>query len=107
MTDAAPLQPPEPQSAFALEAPPAPAPVSTTKAPPMAPKVDAAALPGLDAKVDAYVASLMGAQVGSPELTAKADDIRLMGDSDIGAAADTSNRLLQTPVRAMREGGVS
>ncbi|WP_028048320.1 toxic anion resistance protein [Cellulomonas sp. URHD0024] len=107
MTDAAPLLPPEPQSVFALEAPPAPAPVSTTKAPAMAPKIDAAALPGLDAKVDAYVASLMAAQVGSPELTAKADDIRLMGDSDIRAAADTSNRLLQTPVKAMRDGGVS
>src|SRR3954454_13969901 len=107
MTDAAPLQPPEPQSAFALEAPPAPAPVSTTKAPAMAPKIDAAALPGLDAKVDAYVTSLMAAQAGSPELASKADDIRLMGDSEISAAAYRSNRLLQTPVKAMRDGGVS
>src|SRR4051794_22839285 len=102
MTEPAPLQPPAPQSAFALEAAPAPAPVSTTHAPTMAPKIDAAALPGLDAKVDAYVASLMAAQVGSPELTAKADDTRLRGDSDIRAAAETSNRLLQTPVKAMQ-----
>src|SRR3954452_10458586 len=107
MTDAAPLQPPTPQSAFALEAPAPPAPVSTTQAPAMAPKIDAAALPGLDAKVDAYVTSLMAAQAGSPEMTAKADDIRLMGDADIRAAADSSNRLLQTPVAAMRDGGVS
>jgi uncharacterized protein YaaN involved in tellurite resistance len=107
MTDAAPLQPPAPQSVFALEAPAPPAPVSTTQAPAMAPKIDAAALPGLDAKVDAYVTSLMAAQAGSPELASKADDIRLMGDSDIRAAADSSNRLLQTPVKAMRDGGVS
>src|SRR4051795_12976431 len=107
MTDAAPLQPPAPQSVFALEAPAPAAPVSTTAAPAMAPKIDAAALPGLDAKVDAYVTSLMAAQTGSPEMTAKADDIRLMGDADIRAAADSSNRLLQTPVKAMRDGGVS
>src|SRR4051795_10421167 len=107
MTDAAPLQPPAPQSVFALEAPAPAAPVSTTAAPAMAPKIDAAALPGLDAKVDAYVTSLMAAQAGSPELAAKADDIRLMGDSDIRAAADSSNRLLQTLVKAMREGGAS
>src|SRR3954463_8802984 len=107
MTDAAPLQPPAPQSVFALEAPAPPAPGSTTQAPAMAPKIDAAALPGLDTKVDAYVTGLMAAQPGSPELTAKADDIRLMGDSDIRAAADSSNRLLETPVKAMRDGGVS
>jgi uncharacterized protein YaaN involved in tellurite resistance len=30
-----------------------------------------------------------------------------MGDADIRKAAETSNRLLQTPVRAMKEGGLS
>ena len=63
--------------------------------------------PGLDAKVNAYVDGLMAAQIGSPEMAGKADDIRLMGDADIRAAADTSNRLLQMPVKELREGGVS
>jgi uncharacterized protein YaaN involved in tellurite resistance len=107
MTDAAPLQPPAPQSAFALEAPAPVSPVAATAAPAMAPQIPEAALPGLDAKVSAYVDGLMAAQVGSPELARKADDIRLMGDSDIRAAAETSNRLLQAPVKELREGGVS
>jgi uncharacterized protein YaaN involved in tellurite resistance len=107
MTDAAPLQPPAPQSVFALEAPAPVAPVATTAAPAMAPQIPEAALPGLDAKVNAYVDGLMAAQIGSPEMAGKADDIRLMGDSDIRAAADTSNRLLQMPVKELREGGVS
>ncbi|GEK20178.1 toxic anion resistance protein [Cellulomonas xylanilytica] len=107
MTEAAPLQPPAPQSVFALEAPAPVAPVATTAAPAMAPQIPEAALPGLNAKVDSYVTGLMAAQIGSPEMAGKADDIRLMGDSDIRAAADTSNRLLQMPVKELREGGVS
>ena len=107
MTEAAPLQPPAPQSVFALDAPAPMSPVATTAAPAMAPQIPEAALPGLDAKVSAYVDGLMAAQVGSPELARKADDIRLMGDSDIRGAAETSNRLLQMPVKELREGGVS
>lgn len=107
MTEAAPLQPPAPQSVFALEAPAPVSPVATTAASGMAPQIPEAALPGLDAKVSAYVDGLMAAQVGSPELARKADDIRLMGDSDIRGAAETSNRLLQMPVKELREGGVS
>ncbi|WP_456823637.1 toxic anion resistance protein [Cellulomonas sp. P5_E12] len=107
MTEAAPLQPPAPQSVFALDAPAPMSPVAKTAAPAMAPQIPEAALPGLDAKVSAYVDGLMAAQVGSPELARKADDIRLMGDSDIRGAAETSNRLLQMPVKELREGGVS
>src|SRR4051794_20452608 len=107
MTDAAPLQPPAPQSAFALEAPAPVQAVSSTQAPAMAPRIDEAALPGLDAKVTSFVDGLLAAEPNSPEFAAKADDVRLMGDSDVRAAADTSNRLLQAPVKELREGGVS
>ena len=76
--------------------------------PAMAPQIPEAALPGLNAKVNAYVDGLMAAQIGSPEMAGKADDIRLMGDADIRAAADTSNRLLQMPGQGgASEGGVS
>ncbi len=104
MTEPAPLAPPE---GLTLTAPAAPAVVATTSAPRMAPQVEAAALPGLDAKVDSYLTSLVAAAPRSPEFTAKADDVRTMGDADIRRAAETSNNLLKTPVKALNSGPVS
>jgi uncharacterized protein YaaN involved in tellurite resistance len=102
----APLQPPL-SSPLTLTAPEPPQPVAQTQAPALAPAVDAAALPGLDSKVDDYITSLMAADTKSPEFAAKSDDVRTMGDADIRKAADTSNRLLQVPVKALNEGGLS
>ncbi len=102
----APLQPPSP-SPLTLTAPEAPPAVATTQAPELAPAVDAAALPGLDSKVEDYISSLMAADAKSPEFAAKSNDIRTMGDADIREAADTSNRLLQIPVKALNDGGLS
>ena len=42
--------------------------------------------------------------VHSPAFAAKAGDVASMGDDDIRAAAETSNRLLSSPVRAMQAG---
>jgi uncharacterized protein YaaN involved in tellurite resistance len=101
----APLQPPV---ATLTLTPPAPAaPIAETQAPRMAPPVDAAALPGLDAKVDGFLTALLAADTRSPQFGAKADDVRTMGDEDIRKAAETSNRLLQTPVKALDSGGLS
>ena len=106
-SEPAPLQPPAPTATLTLS-PPAPmAPVAATAAPKMAPPVDAAALPGLDAKVDGYVNTLLQADARSPQFAAQANDVRTMGDADIRRAAETSNRLLQTPVKALNEGGLS
>jgi uncharacterized protein YaaN involved in tellurite resistance len=69
--------------------------------------IDAAALPALDAKVGEYVESIVALDVHSPAFAAKAGDVRSMGDDDIRAAADTSNRLLASPVRAMQRGPLS
>jgi uncharacterized protein YaaN involved in tellurite resistance len=103
-----PLQPPlAAESVLTLTAPAPPQPVAATAAPRMAPAVDAAALPGLDAKVDGYLGSLMAAAPRSPEFTAKATDVRTMGDDDILRAAESSNRLLKSPVKALQEGGLS
>ena len=102
----APLQPPL-SSPLTLTAPEPPQPVAQTQAPALAPAVDAAALPGLDSKVEDYISSLMAADTKSPEFAAKSDDVRTMGDADIRKAADSSNRLLQVPVKAMKEGGLS
>jgi uncharacterized protein YaaN involved in tellurite resistance len=103
-----PLQPPASSgSVLTLVAPPPAQVVSATAAPKLAPAVDAAALPGLDAKVESYLGSLMAAQPRSPEFTAKAADVRSMGDEDIRRAAESSNRLLKSPVKALQEGGLA
>lgn len=101
----APLAPPEPT--LTLTAPAAPAPVTATAAPKMAPQVSAEALPELDAKVESFLAALGTAQAGSPEFAAQAESVRTMGDADIRKAAETSNRMLEQPVRALKEGGIA
>ena len=101
----APLEPPTPT--LTLTAPAPPAAVATTAAPKMAPQVPQSALPGLDAKVETYLTDLLAAPAKSPEFEAKASDLRTMGDADIRRAAETSNRLLQSPVKALQEGGLS
>lgn len=78
-----------------------------TQAPAMAPQVDARQVPVLDAKVDEFLGALDGAEAKSPTFTAQADAVRSMGDTDIRKAAETSNRLLNAPVRALEEGGLS
>ncbi|MDQ2755204.1 MAG: toxic anion resistance protein [Actinomycetota bacterium] len=103
----APLAPPAPSSGLTL-APPAPTQaVSTTAAPKMAPPVPAEAVAGLDAKVDGYLEALMQAQSKSPTFEAKAADVRTMGDDEIRRAAESSNRLLKAPVKALQEGGLA
>jgi len=103
-----PLQPPgATEAALTLTAPAPTQVVATTAAPKLAPAVEAAALPGLDAKVEGYLASLMSAEPRSPEFAAKATDVRTMGDDDIRRAAESSNRLLKSPVKALQEGGLA
>jgi uncharacterized protein YaaN involved in tellurite resistance len=103
-----PLTPPaSTSSVLTLEAPAPVQAVNETAAPKMAPQVPAAALPGLDAKVDSYMSALLVAQTKSPTFDAKATDVRTMGDDEIRRAAESSNRLLKTPVKALKEGGLS
>jgi len=103
-----PLQPPSAAgSVLTLVAPLPPKAVTATAAPKLAPAVEATALPGLDAKVESYIGSLMAAEPRSPEFAARATDVRSMGDEDIRRAAESSNRLLKSPVKALQEGGLS
>jgi uncharacterized protein YaaN involved in tellurite resistance len=105
MTDT-PLTPPAATSTLVLTPPEPVAAVTTTKAGGMVP-LDQAALPGLDQKVEQYVADIISLDAHSPAFGAKADDIRAMGDDDVRAAAESSNRLLQAPMRAMSKGDFS
>ena len=98
------LAPPDPNAALTLTAPaPVPA-IATTAASSMVP-LDQAALPGLDKMVSDYVGSLVSLDEHSPEFAQKAESIRTMGDDDIRAAANVSNRMLDEPVKAMTKGG--
>lgn len=110
MTEQAqPLTPPagSGESVLTLEAPAPSAPVAATQAPKMAPPVKQEQVPVLDQKVDAFMTALTSAQPKSPELEAQATAVRNMGDADIRKSAETSNRLLNMPVKAMKEGGLS
>lgn len=98
-----PLTPPSAAAALVLEAPAPVAPVAREKVAGMV-TLDEAALPGLDAKVSAYVAELAELDHHSPAFSAKATDVRTMGDEEIRSAAEVSNRLLSTPVRALENG---
>ncbi len=100
---AAPLAPPS----LTLTAPEPPATVTATQAPAMAPQVQAEQVPVLDTKVDEFLTALNTAEQNSPTFSAQADAVRSMGDVDIRKAAETSNRLLQTPVRAVQQGGLA
>jgi len=102
----APLAAPD-ANVLTLHAPEAPRPVATTQAPAMAPQVDPATVPALEAKVEGFLDALTNAQTRSPEFAAQAANVRTMGDVDIRKAADSSNRLLQTPVKALKEGGIA
>ena len=103
-----PLAAPEPTAEpLVLTAPAATEPVAETSAPKMAPQVDPEAMPALDAKVDTFLQGLTQTETKSPEFAQRAADVRTMGDADIRAAAETSNRLLKSPVRAIQQGGVS
>ncbi|MEI6403371.1 MAG: toxic anion resistance protein [Actinomycetota bacterium] len=105
MTDT-PLTPPAATSTLVLTPPEPVAAVATTKAGGMVP-LDQAALPGLDQKVEQYVTDIVSLDARSPAFGARADDIRAMGDDDIRSAAESSNRLLQAPMRAMSKGDFS
>ena len=100
-------QAPPPSATLTLEPPAATRPVSATAAPKMAPQVPEAALAGLDAKVEGYLDALLRAESKSPQFETKAADVRTMGDDDIRRAAESSNRLLRAPVKALSEGGLN
>ena len=102
------LTPPPAATGELTLTPPAPVAAVARRARPRAwSPIDAAAVPGLDAKVAEYVDGIVDLDVHSPAFAAKAGDVAAMGDDDIRASAETSNRLLASPVRAMQHGALS
>ena len=91
-----------PKPVLTLTAPEAPKPVTETAAPKMAPQVSAEMVPELDGKVDSFLTALTTEAIGSPGFAAQAENVRTMGDADIRRAAETSNRMLDKPVSALK-----
>jgi uncharacterized protein YaaN involved in tellurite resistance len=112
-------------SSLNLGAPIAPAPVAapataTVELAPPAPvvavpaaqasemvKLDAATITRLDGMVEAYLTAITSLDVHGGEFAARAKDIQKLGDEDIKASAGVSNRMLDKPMAAMTNGGLT
>jgi uncharacterized protein YaaN involved in tellurite resistance len=89
-----------------LEAPAPVAPVQTTQAAGAVP-ISAEDQAKLDAMVASYLEAVSSLDPHSPAFTDKVRDISKLGDEDIRASAAVSNRLLDKPMAAMQNGGLT
>ncbi len=70
-------------------------------------KLDAATVTRLDAMVEAYLTAITSLDVHGGEFAAKVKDIQKLGDEDIKASSGVSNRMLDKPMAAMTNGGLT
>lgn len=84
------LSPPEPVAAVPVE-------TADTKVP-----ISAERSAELDQVAAAYMARITSLDESSPEFAAATDELRAIGDAEMRESAQTSNRLLDSPVRAMK-----
>jgi uncharacterized protein YaaN involved in tellurite resistance len=89
-----------------LEAPAPVAPVQPTQATDAVP-IDAADKARLDSMVSSYLDAVSSLDPHSQAFADKVKDIGKLGDDDIRASAAVSNRLLDKPLAAMQNGGLT
>ena len=70
-------------------------------------KLDAATVTRLDGMVEAYLTAITSLDVHGGEFAAKVKDIQKLGDEDIKASSGVSNRMLDKPMAAMTNGGLT
>ncbi len=87
--------------------PPAPVAVVEPTEAASAVKLDPAQTAKLDDMVSRFLDAVTTLDPHDQAFTAKVGDIQKMGDDDIRASAAVSNRLLDKPMAAMKNGGVS
>jgi uncharacterized protein YaaN involved in tellurite resistance len=92
--------------ALVLEAPQPVAPVGTTQAEGSVPLGDADRAK-LDAMVSEYLDNVSSLDTHSQQFSDQVKDIAKLGDDDIRASASVSNRLLEKPIAAMQNGGLT
>jgi uncharacterized protein YaaN involved in tellurite resistance len=102
----APAAPSTTADSLVLEAPKPVAAVETTQAEGSVPLSDADRAK-LDTMVAEYVESVSSVDTHSQEFTKKIRDIAKLGDDDIRASASVSNRLLEKPLAAVQNGGLT
>ncbi len=61
----------------------------------------------LDAQVGSFVNNLMTLDIHSEQFRTQMGAVHTLGDADVRASASVSNRMLDRPVRAMEQGGIS
>jgi len=87
----------------ALVAPAPVAPVPTDKAADMVPIAPADAAK-LDAQVSQFVSQVVSLDINGPDFKQRVDAISGMGNAEVAASSQISNRLLQRPVNALKAG---
>ncbi|KPJ93801.1 MAG: toxic anion resistance protein [Gammaproteobacteria bacterium SG8_11] len=98
------LTPPESVSQTEALSPPAPVkPVEKEAAASMV-KLDMDTINKLEAKVDQFLNTVLSLDLQSEEFKEKVANIHALGNEEIRASANISNRLLDKPVNAMHEG---
>ena len=98
------LTPPETVSKPDTLSPPAPVkPVEKEAAASMV-KLDMDMLNMLDVKIDQFLNTVLSSNVQSDDFKEKVANVHTLGNEEILASANISNRLLEKPVRAMHEG---
>ncbi|WP_455210855.1 toxic anion resistance protein [Kaarinaea lacus] len=98
------LTPPESISKSEALSPPAPVkPVEKEAAASMV-KLDMDTINNLEAKVDQFLNTVLSMDLQSEDFKEKVANIHALGNEEIRAAANISNRLLDKPVNAMHEG---
>ena len=93
-------------SALTLEPPPAVDVVPASQAA-EAVKIEPTQQTKLDQMVSTYLDSVTSLDTHQPAFAARVNDIAKLGDEDIRASAQVSNRLLDKPVAAVSHGGIS
>ena len=93
-------------STLVLEAPAPVGPVQTTQVAGAVP-ISAEDQAKLDAMVSSYLDGVATLDPHSPAFSDKVRDISKLGDDDIRASAAVSNRLLDKPMAAMQNGGLT
>ena len=70
-------------------------------------KLDPGQAQKLDAMVSSYLDAVTKLDTHDPAFTSRVNDINKLGEDDIRASANVSNRLLEKPMAAMSQGGIS
>ena len=98
------LTPPESVSQTEVLSPPAPVKVVEKEAAASMVKLDMDTVNKLDVKVDQFLKTVLSMDLQSDDFKEKVANIHALGNEEIRASANISNRLLDKPVRAMNEG---